>query len=331
MCGQRLNNITENYFKMNTNKVDDTILVTTYTLVYNHAPYLRQCLDGLVMQKTNFRFKCFIHDDASTDNSAAIIKEYTEKYPDLFDTVLETENQYSKHDGSLGRIVAEHMKGKYIAMCEGDDYWTDPLKLQKQVDILESNPNISLVYTGFKNIDENGVVIKRDYYDLLCLESPSGDILGDLFKKNYIMTATVVYRRIVYDSQLYQNSPKSYDYAVFLAASILGEIKFLPDKTACYRMNSRSLIVSHKESLRFAFDRIYVYFSKAFLAGAGFKRTYTQRTKIYCDIILGALNNDRRLKQIIKNTRILLLFPFVLIYSYVTRGTSKLKRIINKF
>jgi len=316
---------------MKTNKENNSVLVTTYTLVYNHGPYLRRCLDGLVMQKTNFKFKCFIHDDASTDNSATIIREYVKKYPDLFDAVLETENQYSKHDGSLGRIVAEHLKGKYIAMCEGDDYWTDPLKLQKQVDILEGTTSISLVYTGFKNIDENDAVIKRDYYDQLCLESPSGDILGDLFKKNYIMAVTVVYRRIVCECQLYNNSPKSYDYAIFLAASILGKIKFLPDKTACYRMNSGSLIVSHKESLQPTFDRIFVYFSEAFLDGAGFKRTYSQRIKIYCDILLGALNNEKRLIPIIKNKKIILLFPFVLIYSFVKRGTSKLKRIINNF
>lgn len=116
-----------------------TPLVTIRCLVYNHEPYLRQCLDGFVMQKTNFPFEAIVHDDASTDRSAEIIREYAEKYPDIIKPIFETVNQYSKHDGSIQRIMNEHTRGKYVAMCEGDDYWIDPLKLQKQVDFLETH------------------------------------------------------------------------------------------------------------------------------------------------------------------------------------------------
>lgn len=122
---------------MNENKP----LVSIKCTVYNHEPYLRQCLDGFVMQKTNFSFEAIVHDDASTDGSAAIIREYAEKYPDIIKPIYETENQYSKKDGSLTRIMNEavHPDAKYFASCEGDDYWTDPLKLQKQFDFLESH------------------------------------------------------------------------------------------------------------------------------------------------------------------------------------------------
>lgn len=118
-------------------------LVSIRCLVYNHEPYLRQCLDGFVMQQTNFPFEAIVHDDASTDGSAAIIREYAEKYPDIIKPIYETENQYSKHDGSIARIMdaAIHPNSKYIAFCEGDDYWTDPNKLQIQVDFLESHPD----------------------------------------------------------------------------------------------------------------------------------------------------------------------------------------------
>ena len=116
------------------NKEQQPLMVTIRCTVFNHEHYLRECLDGFVMQKTNFRFEAIVHDDASTDGSAAIIKEYAEKYPDIIKPIYETENQYSKHDGTLGRIMREHTHGKYVAFCEGDDYWTDPLKLQKQVD-----------------------------------------------------------------------------------------------------------------------------------------------------------------------------------------------------
>ena len=122
------------------------LMVTIRCAVYNHEQYIRKCLEGFVMQKTNFKFEAIVHDDVSTDGSVAIIKEYAEKYPDIIKPIFEKENQYSKHDGSLGRIMDENSHGKYIAFCEGDDYWTDPLKLQKQIDFLESHPDYSLCF-----------------------------------------------------------------------------------------------------------------------------------------------------------------------------------------
>ncbi|MBQ9254558.1 MAG: glycosyltransferase [Bacteroidales bacterium] len=131
---------------------EEPVLVTIHSLVYNHEPFLRECLDGFVMQKTNFRFEAIVHDDASTDNSAKIIQEYAEKYPDIIKPIFEKENQYSKHN-NIGLILqsATAKTTKYIATCEGDDYWTDPNKLQKQFDFLESHPDHSAVTTD--NID----------------------------------------------------------------------------------------------------------------------------------------------------------------------------------
>lgn len=117
-------------------------MVTIRCIAYNQAEYIRQCLDGFVMQKTDFRFEAVVHDDASTDGTDEIIREYAEKYPDIIKPIFEKENLYSKHDGSLFRVMKEACKGKYIAYCEGDDYWTDPCKLQKQVDYLESHPDV---------------------------------------------------------------------------------------------------------------------------------------------------------------------------------------------
>ena len=103
-------------------------IVSIQCTVYNHEPYLRQCLEGFVMQKTNFAFEAIVHDDASTDKSAEIIREYAEKYPDIIKPIYEEENQYSKKQpGLIGRIMTAAMSpsSKYIAICEGDDYWTD--------------------------------------------------------------------------------------------------------------------------------------------------------------------------------------------------------------
>ena len=144
-------------------------LVAINCLVYNHEPYLRDCFEGFVMQQTNFPFVAIVHDDASMDGSAAIIREYEEKYPHIFKPIYETENQYSKRDGSLDRIMDEAINAtdaKYVAMCEGDDYWTDPLKLQKQVDFLEANPEFSMC---FHKVDILSLDVKDiGLYDHLC-------------------------------------------------------------------------------------------------------------------------------------------------------------------
>ena len=138
------------------------IMVSIRCLVYNHEPYLRQCLDGFVMQKTSFPFEAIIHDDASTDGSADIIKEYAEKYPDIIKPIYETENLYSKHDGSISRIINDACKGKYMASCEGDDYWTDPNKLQKQVDVLENHPECTIVFNRVKVISKDNKYLDWD-------------------------------------------------------------------------------------------------------------------------------------------------------------------------
>ena len=134
------------------------VMVTIRCITYNQERYIRECLEGFVMQKTNFRFEAIVHDDASTDSTADIIREYEEKYPDIIKPIYETENQYSKHDGSLRRILNEHTHGKYVAVCEGDDYWTDPQKLQKQFDFMESHPECSLCFHTHNELFPNGVL-----------------------------------------------------------------------------------------------------------------------------------------------------------------------------
>ncbi|MFK2238497.1 glycosyltransferase family 2 protein [Bacteroides fragilis] len=112
--------------------IDTPPLVSIFCITYNHSSYIRQCLDGFLIQKTNFPFEVLIHDDASTDDTAGIIKEYEAKYPDIIKPIYQVENQYSK--GLDINIVYNlpRARGKYIAMCEGDDYWIDPLKLQNK-------------------------------------------------------------------------------------------------------------------------------------------------------------------------------------------------------
>jgi glycosyltransferase involved in cell wall biosynthesis len=124
-------------------------MVVVRCLVYNHEAYLDQCLRGFFIQETDFPFEVFVHDDASTDGSADIIRRYAEKYPKILKPVYETENQYSKKDGSFYRAMWDPvLQGghKYIALCEGDDYWTDPKKLQKQVEYMEGHPGCAMTF-----------------------------------------------------------------------------------------------------------------------------------------------------------------------------------------
>lgn len=121
--------------------------VSICCIAYNHEPYIRDCLEGFVMQRTNFPFEVLIHDDASTDHTADIIREYEAKYPDIIKAVCQTENQYSQ-GVNVGMKTLDRVRTKYIAFCEGDDFWCDPQKLQMQFDFMESHPDCSACFCG---------------------------------------------------------------------------------------------------------------------------------------------------------------------------------------
>lgn len=114
------------------------IIVSILCMTYNHEKYIKDALEGFINQKTNFRYEVIVHDDASTDKTAEIIQEYAEKYPDIIKPILQKENQYSQGN-HIETIIEPYAKGKYIAVCEGDDYWCNDNKLQMQVDVLENS------------------------------------------------------------------------------------------------------------------------------------------------------------------------------------------------
>lgn len=157
-------------------------------------------MDSIIQQKCDFKFDILIHDDASTDGTQDIIKEYQEKYPDIVKPIFQSENQWSKGvKGIMLRFNFPRSSSKYIALCEGDDYWTDPFKLKKQVDFLETNPQFSFNCGGY--ISENSKTFKRKT-ELFSGEgypnnSAKGfDIPMDLFFDNWVTkTLTVMLRR----------------------------------------------------------------------------------------------------------------------------------------
>ena len=222
-------------------------LVSIRCITYNHEPYIRECLEGFVMQKTNFPFEAIVHDDASTDGTAAIIREYAEKYPDIIKPIYETENQYSKHDGSLRRIMnaAISPSSKYIAYCEGDDFWTDPDKLQIQFDFMEANPDHSMCGCRTSHINEI-----RKTYSLSPLSSwwePENQKLLDglaLWSRPFD-TVTFFVRKSCYQAKHdllmrdYINMPFG-DVQLVFHMSHSGKIGIIDKDMATYRINKGS-------------------------------------------------------------------------------------------
>lgn len=224
-------------------------LVSIRCLVYNHEPYLRQCLDGFVMQKTDFPFEAIVHDDASTDGSAAIIREYAEKYPGIIKPIYETENQYYK---ALGKIMYEaiHPGAKYIAFCEGDDYWTDPYKLQKQVDILESDPEIGLVYTCASMFDQQAqkIVVEKFGKSIDSFEAELRNneciTLTSCVRKDFLTD----YRSFFRSNKLGMRYWKMGDYPLWLYVCHHSKAFFIPEVTGVYRVLPNS--ASHSTDMQ---------------------------------------------------------------------------------
>ena len=211
-------------------------------LVYNHEPYLRDCLDGFVMQKTSFPFKAVVHDDCSTDGSAAIIREYAEKYPHIIEPIYETENQYSKRDGSLGRVMDAATLGRspYIAYCEGDDYWIDPFKLQKQVDYMDTHPECSMTCTNAE-VNMNGKYLQQEDFEHMqwgMLPSESGELsLENIinYGGGYIYTCSILVREnILKQIQILKKNFIVGDYPLQITAALFGQVYYFRAKTAVY-------------------------------------------------------------------------------------------------
>ena len=204
------------------------IMVSVICLAYNHEDYIRKCLEGFVMQKTDFKFEVLVHDDCSTDKTKEIIEEYAGKYSDIIVPVYETENQHSKKVKISRDILRPIARGKYIAFCEGDDCWISEDKLQKQVDFLEANPDYSCclhcvrvvdVKTGNVSLKPN-IVADKDY-----------DIGQTLRKGILFQTSALMVR-----GDLWRNSPEwAYgEYSMYIYYQMCGKCKVISDTMSQY-------------------------------------------------------------------------------------------------
>ena len=230
-------------------------LLVIRCLTYNHEPYIRDTLEGFVSQKTNFPFVAIVHDDASTDATAAIVQEYAEKYPDIIKPIFETENQYSKKDGSITKIVDEACAAtgaKYVAICEGDDYWIDLLKLQKQVNFLEAASDYTMCF--------HPVEVKVDPQSNLSTDcfskTEEGEYkMDDILTKWTIPTCSVVLRREMLRLKPENENFQYGDNVLWLTCASNGKIYCINRKMGVYRrqpggwMSQDSLSMATKQYL----------------------------------------------------------------------------------
>lgn len=207
-------------------------VVSICCTTYNHERFIRECLDGFLMQETTFPVEILIHDDASTDTTQDIIREYETRYPSLIKPIYQTENQYSKGIKPNWNFNFPRARAQYIALCEGDDYWTNPKKLQKQVDFLEKNKDFVICYHDVF-ILQNGNFIEshvplHDHKEYLTIT--------DLAQENCIHTPSCLFKRHPIDSfsEVFASSPVG-DYVLHMFNAQFGKIKRLPEKMAIYR------------------------------------------------------------------------------------------------
>lgn len=208
-------------------------IISIWCLVYNHGPYLRDCLEGFVRQMTEYPFEVIVHDDVSTDDSANIINEYAEKYPEIIKPIFETENQWSKKNGSLVRIFKERCLGKYIAFCEGDDYWTDSHKLQRQVQFLEEHPEYVMCCSDATIKTREGELNWSRYDKDSDIDPLSMIVGGGLF----VQTCTLVYRRKFVGFLDFDFVRKCHirDYPLQIWCVLNGKVRYIAERTAVYR------------------------------------------------------------------------------------------------
>ncbi|MDX9694889.1 MAG: glycosyltransferase [Bacteroidales bacterium] len=210
-------------------------LLSVFTLSYNHEFYIQDALNSFLMQKTNFEIEIIVADDNSTDKTQQIIQEYQNNNPNLIFPILRKEN-IGMNQNFLDGI--RNCKGKYIALCEGDDYWTDPLKLQKQVDFLEANKEYSFCFHNtivlFENKDHPPYLInKKTQKETLLLQ--------DIINKWPIATASIVFKSEKLKIPSWYSSVYSGDYFLGLLLASKGPIGYIDKVMSVYRKQPTSL------------------------------------------------------------------------------------------
>ena len=207
-------------------------LVSIFSLAYNHEAFIEKAIESWLMQRTNFRFEAVIGEDNSTDRTREIVFAYAEKYPDIIRVVTSDSNVGMRANSQRTRDAC---KGKYLAFCEGDDYWTDPTKLQQQVDFLEANPDFSICF-------HDAIVLWDDKSKIPDYFVPKNQkevsTTEDVIENWFIPTASMILRKdYIEELPDWMKHVYNGDWAIQLILSTKGKIKYIDELMSVYRKN----------------------------------------------------------------------------------------------
>ena len=236
--------------------------VAVYVITYNQEKYIGECLQSIVDQKTSFRFKAYVGEDCSKDKTAEICRDYECRYPDLVQVISTQQNNLKQNIENIWKACIES-GAKYIACIEGDDYWIDDHKLQKQYDALEANPNCSVCITGVRVLDSGtGIEGKDTFWPRLNKDEITiHDII--LSDQHLLPSPTLMWRNIIplHKPRFYMQA-MSTDIALAIMLGHAGNVRCLPDETAVYRHHGGGISKSEKH-LRLANDALMRLYESA--------------------------------------------------------------------
>jgi len=228
----------------------DNIVVAIWMVTYNHENYIKQAVESVMNQKTDFQFKLFIGEDFSTDKTKEICIALQNKYSEKIKLFIQNKNIGANNNAMQIYKACLESGAKYIAMCEGDDFWTDPLKLEKQVDILEKNEQIGLVYSNYRIVDANCNILEEQKYSS---KMPSGNIISELIKGQFPWTLTVCFRSNLlkgFEDLIFNPRYHMGDFPLWLHLGLRHQFKYLDCVTASYRRNEGSITDSNRSYLK---------------------------------------------------------------------------------
>ncbi len=235
-------------------------VVSIHCMAYNHEPFIRDALEGFLMQETTFPVEILIHDDASQDRTADIIREYAVRHPKLFKPIYQVENQYSRGN-KPGSANMARARGEFLAWCEGDDCWIDPGKLQKQIRLMEKNPEVSLTFHNAWMRHEDS---RKDYFINHGLNKEEFDFRDLVPRGWFIATASMICRtKLVIFPKMFAFTVGG-DLVVHLNLSLQGPVRYLNFVGSVYRIHEKGVSNSfnkrgnhlHEKILP---DRFWVY------------------------------------------------------------------------
>lgn len=217
---------------------DSEPVVSVVCTTFNHERYVEQALIGFLTQHTRVPFEIIVHDDLSTDRTRDVVSAYATRYPNIIRTIYQTQNQYSQ--GKTSALIAfGHCKGKYIAFCEGDDYWTDAQKLQMQIDVLDGDPACTLVFHNSRLLQE---ARRNDIEELACALDKDRFTLEDVILNDwFIPSQSMMFRRDALSEAPWLHRVFGLDFAMHLLLAERGHVHYIDRVMGVYRINAASI------------------------------------------------------------------------------------------